>query len=90
MNKAVLPEERDRDCDSPGTVMPSQLRGLSEAFWSRGFVSAFEQGQYVYDALAFAGMVWRHGGKLENLSCRQAGLVLWALYFGPAGMRHEH
>lgn len=89
MTGAVLPEERERDCDTPGTVMESQLKGLAEALMARGFISRSEQGQYVYDALAFTGIGWRHEGKLEKLSCRQAGLVLKALYFGPE-VPHEH
>lgn len=84
-----LSEPEERDCDSPGTVMTSQLAGLPPAFAVKG-IERPEWGQYVYDVLAYHGMPWRHGGQLDKLSCRQAGLVLQALYFDSRGELHAH
>jgi hypothetical protein len=82
-------EPEERDCDSPGTVMPSQLAGLPPAFAVKG-IEPVRWGQYIYDVLAYHRILWGHGGKLECLSCHEAGLVLEALYFGARGDHHAH
>jgi hypothetical protein len=87
MSRRVHDDEPDRDCDAAGSAMQSQLDIIPAAFAVLN-IPRPEWGPYIRDVLAYHRMAWRHGGKLEKLSCRQAGLVLEALHFGARGAHH--